>query len=139
MIKELAYITKINQSKNIYNYILNELMSNLKISFEEEQRKVKYNEYYFNIPISIPKEIKFNDISINSFKLEWKINNLDKLDKNKIKFKVKLRELNENEKFNQVYFDSNMNCLISNLKSDTKYEIKICCIYNNIEGEWRME
>ena len=70
--------------------------------------------------------------------MEWKLDNLDKFDKNKIKYKVELRELNENinEKFNQVYFDSNTNCLITNLKSDTKYEIKICCIYNNIEGEW---
>jgi len=134
MIKELSYITKINQSKNKYNYIFNELMPNIKISFEEEQRKVKYEEYYFNIPI--PKEIKFNDISIDSFKLEWKLDNIDKLDKNKIKYKVELREVNENEKFNQVYFDSNTNCLITNVKSDTKYEIKICCIYNNKEGEW---
>jgi len=55
MIKELSHIPKINQSKNKYNYIFNELMSNLKISFEEEQRKVKYNEYYFNIPI--PKKL----------------------------------------------------------------------------------
>ena len=136
MIKELTYITKINKSKNEYNYLFNEIISNLKISFEEEQRKVKYEKYYFNIPI--PKEIKFNDISSDSFKLEWKLDNLDKFDKNKIKYKVELRELNENinEKFNQVYFDSNTNCLITNLKSDTKYEIKICCIYNNIEGEW---
>ena len=137
IIKELTYITKINKSKNEYNYLFNELISNLKISFEEEKRKVKYNEYYFN-GIPIPKEIKFNDISSDSFKLEWKLDNLDKFDKNKIKYKVELRELNENinEKFNQVYFDSNINCLITNLKSDTKYEIKICCIYNNIEGEW---
>ena len=136
MIKELTYITKINKSKNEYNYLFNESMTNLKISFEEEQRKVKYEKYYFNIPI--PKEIKFNDISSDSFKLEWKLDNLDKFDKNKIKYKVELRELNENinEKFNQVYFDSNTNCLITNLKSDTKYEIKICCVYNNIEGEW---
>ena len=137
IIKELSYITKINKSKNKYNYLFNELISNLKISFEEEKRKVKYNEYYFN-GIPIPKEIKFNDISSDSFKLEWKIDNLDKFDKNKIKYKVELREINENinEKFNQVYFDSNTNCLITNLKSDTKYEIKICCVYNNIEGEW---
>ena len=136
IIKELTYITKINKSKNEYNYLFNELISNLKISFEEEKRKVKYEKYYFNIPI--PKEIKFNDISSDSFKLEWKLDNLDKFDKNKIKYKVELREINENinEKFNQVYFDSNTNCLITNLKSDTKYEIKICCIYNNIEGEW---
>jgi len=111
-------------------------MSNLKISFKEKQRKVKYNKYYFNIPI--PKEIKFNDISSDSFKLEWKLDNLDKFDKNKIKYKVELREINENinENFNQVYFDSNTNCLITNLKSDTTYEIKICCFYNNREGEW---
>ena len=138
IIQELTYITKINKSKNKYNYIFNELISNLKISFENEQRKVKYEKYCFN-GIPILKEIKFNDISSDSFKLEWKIDNLDKIDKNKIKYKVELREVNENinEKFNQVYFDySNTNCLISNLKPDTKYEIKICCIYNNIEGKW---
>ena len=102
MIKELTYITKINKTE--YNYIFNELISNKKISFEErKKRKVQYKKYYFN-GIQIPKEIKFNVISSNSFKLEWKIDNLDKFDKNKIKYKVELRELNENinEKFNQV-------------------------------------
>ena len=85
MIKELTYITKMNKNKNEYNYIFNELISNLKISFEEEQRKVKYEKYYFN-GIPIPKEIKFNDISIDSFKMDWKLDNLVKFDKNKIKY-----------------------------------------------------
>ena len=183
-------------------------MLNLKISFEEEERKVKYEKYFFNIPI--PKEIKFDDISIESFNLEWKLDKLDMFDKNKIKYKVALRKFNENvnenenlneyenlnetvnkslngsvdkslnvsvnkslnesvnkslnesvnkslnetvnesgneyvygntngninEEFNQVYFGSNPNCLISNLKSDTIYEVKICCVYDNLEGEW---
>ena len=116
--------------------MVNQLIQNLKISFEKKQKNVTYEKYFFNIPI--PKEIKFNDISSDSFKLEWKLDKLDKLDKNKIKYKVALREVNENinEKYKQIYFDTNKDCLIANLKNNTKYEIKICCIYNSIEGEW---
>ncbi len=39
IMKELTYITKIERSEKKYNYLFNELMSNLKISFEEEERK----------------------------------------------------------------------------------------------------
>ena len=55
-------------------------MSNIKISFEEKEKenKVKYEEYYFN-GISSPKEIEFKDIDINSFKIIWKINNINLL------------------------------------------------------------
>ena len=43
-------------------------MRNIKISFEEEENKVKYEEYYFN-GISSPKDIEFKDIDINSLKV----------------------------------------------------------------------
>ena len=29
-----------------------------------------------------------------------------------------------------------MNCLVDNLNNNTNYEIRICSIYNNIEGIW---
>ena len=34
------------------------------------------------------------------------------------------------------YEGNNSNCLIDNLNKNTIYEIRICCIYNNIKGNW---
>ena len=112
-------------------------MRNLKISFQNEETKVKYEEYFFN-GIQIPKDIEFKDISSYSFKLLWKIDNINilNIDNKQIKFKVEIRKENENEKFINVYEGNNSNCLIDNLNENTNYEIRICCIYNDLIGSW---
>ena len=137
MIKILTYITKINKNKKDNNSLFQELMKNLKISFNEEKASINYDEYYFN-GIQTPKDIEFKDIKDNSYKLFWKIDNLNiiNIDNNQIKYKVELRKENTKEKFIKVYEGQNSNCLIENLNSNTNYEIRICSIYNNFESNW---
>ena len=117
------------------NLLFQTSMKNLKITFEEDKSNIKYEEYIF-YGIPIPKNIEFKDIDINSFKIFWKIEEkFDKLiDKNNIKFKDEMRK--ENEKFEKVYENNDNNCTIGNLSSNTNYEIRICSIYNNVNGEW---
>jgi hypothetical protein len=43
-------------------------MKNIKIIFNKKENNIIYDEYYFN-GISISKDIKFNDIEINSFNI----------------------------------------------------------------------
>ena len=54
----------------------------------------------------------------------------------KIKYKVEIKKDDENEKFKESYIGDNNNCLIKNLVGSIKYKIRICSIYNNLEGEW---
>jgi len=110
-------------------------MKNLNISFQEEQNSIKYEEYFFN-GIQIPKDIEIKDININSFKLNWKIDNINiiNMDNKQIKYKVEIRK--ENEKFIKVYEGNNINCLIDKLDKNTNYEIRICSIYNNLIGKY---
>ena len=61
MIKILAYISKINKNDKEMNAFFNTLMRNIKISFEEKENRIKYNEYFFN-GFPFPKEIEFKDI-----------------------------------------------------------------------------
>ena len=51
-------------------------MKNIKILYNENENNIKYEEYYFNA-ISIPKYIEFSDIGINSFKVSWKIDDIN--------------------------------------------------------------
>jgi hypothetical protein len=112
-------------------------MKNLKISFEEDKSSIKYEDYYFS-GMPIPKEIEFKDINNNNFKIFWKMDdiNMKDIDKNKIKYKVEIRKENSDEKFIQKYEGSENNCLIDNLNVKTNYEIRICCLYNNLIGPW---
>ena len=137
MIKYLSYVSKINKNIKEINILSNELMKNLKISFNENKNYINYEEYIFN-GIKIPKDIEFKDINFNSVKLYWKNDNLNiiNIDNKQIKFRVEIRKENSNEKFIQVYEGNNSNCLIDNLNKNTIYEIRICCIYNNIKGCW---
>ena len=143
MLKILSYITQISKSNKQMEDLHNELLKTLEIYFNEKDRKVIYKRCFFN-GYPIPQEIKISEISSSGFKLEWSFNENDKISKlndDYKKFKVELREekeeyKNKNDIFNQVYLGNQSNCYVKNLKPKTKYEIKICGIYENIEGEW---
>ena len=111
------------------NKISQILMKNLKLDFIDDN--IKYEEYYFN-GLSIPKDIQISDIKVNSCNISWKIDDINilNIDKNKIKYKIEIRK--ENEQFNSIYENNNMNYNINKLESNTNYEIRICTIYNNI-------
>ena len=48
IIKNLSYISKINKNKNEIYTLLNSLMKNLDINFNEKEENIVYNEYFFN-------------------------------------------------------------------------------------------
>ena len=137
MIKKLTYVSKINKNDKEMQTFFQTLMRNIKISFEEKENKVKYEEYFFN-GIPSPKDIDFEDIDANSLKVIWKIDDINilNIDKNKIKFKVEVRKENSDDNFKKIYEVNEMNYLINNLDSDTNYEIRICSIYNDIDSNW---
>ena len=131
IIKNLSYVSKINKNIKENKVLFQELMRNLKISFQEEKCNIKYDEYYFN-GIPIPKNIEFKDVSSDSLNITWKIDNLNinNIDNNKIKFRVEMRK--NNEKFIQVYEGNNNNFNVKNLNKKTIYEFRICSFYNDV-------
>ena len=108
MIKTLSYISKININKEKMRILFQELMKNLKISFIENENIIKYEEYYFN-GIPIPNNIEFNNISTNSMKISWKLDdiNIINIDKKEIKYRIEIRKENNKEKFKQIYEGNN--------------------------------
>ena len=70
MLKILTYISKINKNDKEIIKLFDTCMRNIKISFEEEKTKVKYEEYFFN-GIPSPKDIEFKDIEANSLKVKY--------------------------------------------------------------------
>ena len=139
IIKNLSYVSKINKIKKEANLLFQELIKSIKISYEEDKNNIKFDEYFFN-GIQTPKNIEFNEINEKSLKLSWNIDNIifKNVDKNQIKFRVEIRNynMNQTEKFKQEYEGNNNNCLIENLNKNTYYEIRICCLYNDLIGPW---
>jgi len=135
MLKILTYISKINKNDKEMKKLNDTCMRNIKINFEEEENKIKYEEYFFN-GIPSPKDIKFKDIGANNLSVNWKIDDINilNIDKNKIKFKIEIRKENNDDNFIKIYEGNEMNYLINNLASNTNYEIRICSIYNNINS-----
>ena len=96
MIKILSFISKINKNKKGFNSLFQELMYNIKLSFNDEENDIKFEEYYFN-GAPIPNDIEYKDntfIDFNNIELTWKLNDIKNLDKNKFKFKIELRKEN---------------------------------------------
>ena len=137
MMKTLSYVSKINKNQKEMKKIFRELMKNLKISFIEEESKIKYEEYYFN-GIPMPKDIEFKDIGVQSLKVLWKIDDINilNLDKNEIKYQIAIRKENTKEEFSQVYETKENNYIIQKLEKNANYEIKICLIYKDIISDW---
>ena len=138
MIKILSYVSKINKNKKEMRILFQQLMKNLKISFIENESKIKYEDYYFN-GIPIPKDIEFKDVGINSFKVLWKIDDINilNIDKKEIKYRLEIRKENSKEDFIQIYEGNENNFLVNNkIKSNTNYEIRICSIYKDIISNW---
>ena len=69
MIKILTYVSKINKNEKEIKK-LNYTCMNIKINFDEKEYKIKYEEYFFN-EIPSPKDIEFEDIDINNFKIYY--------------------------------------------------------------------
>jgi len=90
IIKILTYVSKINKNDKDMRKLFQTLMRNIKISFEEKENKVIYEEYFFN-EISFPKDIEFKDIDIHSLKVNWKMDNINLLNIDKKKLSLKLK------------------------------------------------
>ena len=99
MIKQLNYISNINKNQKQMKILIQQPIKNLKILYNENERQIKYEEYYFN-GLPIPKNIQITDINSNSFKLSWEIDNLNilNIDNKQIKYKVELKKENSNHK-----------------------------------------
>ena len=138
MIKTLSYVSKINKNKKEMGILFQQLMKNLKISFIKNENAIKYEEYFFN-GIPIPKDVEFADIDSYSFKVLWKIDdiNIINIDKKEIKYKLEIRKENSNEDFIKIYEGNENNFIINkNLDKNTNYEIRICSIYKDIISFW---
>ena len=135
MIKLLTYVSKLNKNQKEMKKFSEILMKSLKLDFIKDN--IQYQEYFFN-GLSIPKDIQFSENKLAGFKIIWNIDDLNLLniDKNKIKFKVELREENGNEQFKSIYEGNNKYCTIDKLKQNTNYEIRICSKYEDITSTW---
>ena len=135
MIKKLNYISKISKNQKQMEMLFQQQIKNLRIAYNESERKIKYEEYYFN-GIPIPKNIEINDLNSNSFKLIWQIDSENKsnIDIKQIKYKVEIKK--ENEEFIPAYEGNEPNCDINNLEPLTNYEIRLCSFYNEIMSDW---
>ena len=138
MIKTLSYISKINKNQKELKTIFQQLMKNIKITFVENENIIKYEDYYFN-GIPLPKDIEFKDIGTNSFKILWKIDDINilNIDKKEIKYRIEIRKENSKEDFSQIYEGNENNYLVNNnLVKNTNYEIRICSLYKDIISNW---
>ena len=136
MIKILSYVSFINKNQKEIDVLTKELIKNLKITFNEEEGTIKYEEYYFN-GFPIPKDIEFKEIESTNLKVLWKLDdiNLLNIDKNQIQYIIEIRKENE-QNFKKIYEGKDQNYLINNLEEITNYEIRICSLYKESRSNW---
>ena len=114
--------------------LFSKLLKNINFIYEEEKNNIKYEEYYFNG--MLPKDIKFENISCSGLTISWNIDNLNLTIFNQklINYKIEIKK--ENEQSVKIYDTNNNKYSINDLTLNTKYEIRICLVYNDLIGEW---
>ena len=133
IIKYLSLIDHINNKKREIEKLFFQVMKNLKISYNHEGEYIKFDNLFFN-GIKFPKDIEFKDIWIDSLKVEWKfdkINFINSIDEKLIKFRLEIKEQEQNDEFKLIYEGNNNYFKIVNLKLDQCYEIRICTLYKD--------
>ena len=101
-------------------------------------KNITFNEYFFN-GIPIPKDIEFKEVGSHSFKVCWKIDNINiiNVDKKEIKYRIEIRKENTKDEFIQIYEGNENNYIVNNnLEKNTSYEIRICSLYKDNIGDW---
>ena len=103
MIKTLSYVSKINTNKDKTKTLIQGAMKNLKITFIEEESKIKYEPYIFS-GIPFPSNIEIKEIRNNSFKVFWNLDDINLLNihKKEIQFRIEIKQENKKEKFKQI-------------------------------------
>ena len=137
MIKMLSYISKMSKTEKEAKLLLNQQMKNIKINFNIDKCDLNFKDDYFN-GINIPKDIEFKEITSNSLKIFWKLDNINikNIDIKKYIFIVEIRKENSKNNFTKVYEGPDYNCFINNLDSFTNYEIRICSTFNETNSSW---
>ena len=130
--KGLSYISEMNKIKKDMTQLDNELIRNIKITFEEEKTDINFENYFFN-GCPILKNIEFTDIQNTSFKVNWKLDGGHTNDNtNKFKFRIEIKkEKDDNNNYSLVYEGNDDNYLIKGLSQDTIYEIRLSLNYDN--------
>ena len=131
-IKTLCYISTINKINTNALNIIKKPFENIEISFinENYDNNLNYKNYYVN-GIPIPKDIKVEQTDNNKLSISWSIDNLY-LDDKKYKYLIILKDDKTKEKYESVI----TNIVIQNIKLDTNYEIQICTLIDDINGDW---
>lgn len=137
ILKTLSYISNINKNKKEIKNLLGKLMKNLKISYEKENNRIKYEINYFN-GIQIPTKVEISCITLNSCQISWDIDNISlKNAQNKnMEFIIEIRKKDDDDKFKQVYKGNNKKYSLQNLLSNQQYEVRICSVIDDLCGEW---
>ena len=131
-IKKLCYISTINKINTNALNIIKKPFENIEISLINENyyNNLNYKNYYVN-GIPIPKDIKVEQTDNNKLSISWSIDNLY-LDDKKYKYLIILKDDKTKEKYESVI----TNIVIQNIKLDTNYEIQICTLIDDINGDW---
>ena len=132
IIKNISYVSKMNKTKKQINEFFNLSLNNLKFEYKENQNNIIYEEYCFNTPIPIPKNIEFKDIYATSLNLSWEYEGMNNV--KTINYKVEMRK--KDEDFILVYKGKNKNCTVNNLNLKTDYEFRICSCFSGFHSSW---
>ena len=106
-------------------------MTNINIKYDDEMDEIKYEKYYFNFPA--PKNIEIKQNTFTPLQISWNIENIN-INENELSYLIELRK--ENKQFEKIYEGNNNYYIIKNLNINTIYDIRICCKYKDILGEW---
>ena len=126
IIQNLSYISAINKNKKEMKSLNKTMMQSFRISFDEEAKELKFDEYFFN-GFPRPYNIEFRyDEFIN---IDWRLKE-NWSNHSKIKYKVEMK--NYIDKYESIFEGNEMHLKVDYDISQIYKEFRICALFNNL-------
>ena len=134
IIRTWCYISEINKYNEKAQNLFNEPKKTLFFSFDDEELKVNYSNYYFD-GLPVPENICVKNNEENKIEITWK-NDEDKIkdysDKNKIGYEIEIKNAIKKYEFKT----KEKKLILNKLDRDKLYKIHIRTVLNKSYSTW---
>ena len=134
IIRTWCYISEINKYNEKAENLFNEPKKTLLFSFDDEELKVNYNNYYFD-GLPVPENICIEENENNKIEITWK-NDEDRIrdysDKNKIEYEIEIKNSIKKYEFKS----KEKKLILDKLDKDKMHKIHIRTVLKNSCSSW---
>ena len=121
------------QSQETEEWLMKTLVTGITAEWDDKKRKVFFTRHFIN-GVPVPKDVMFPIVYSTNINVAWDCDE-SKVNKDLLSYCVEMQKVTDPQReWKQVYRGKDKKCSIGGLASDTEYNVRVMCYFNNIRG-----